>query len=66
MATRVYKQRFRESGDEFIAKGPDQQKMPVFRVTDRSEVRTKMTFPACLRFMPYAELIGGLVTEDAA
>ncbi|MCY3731978.1 MAG: hypothetical protein OXF98_11605 [Rhodospirillaceae bacterium] len=61
----TYTQRFRDSGDEFVARGTDRDYLPVFKVNGDCEELTKATFPGCLRFMPYAEPIGDMVvTED--
>ena len=62
MAT--YTQRFRDSDQEFVARGTDHDLLPVFMIVDGEEERVPhMTFPACLKFMPYAEPIGDLVID---
>ena len=47
---------FRDGDDEFVAKGRGHVK-PVYELLDGSLSITRMTFPSCLRFMPYAEVL---------
>ena len=62
MAT-VYTQRFRHFAKEFVARGTDLRRLPVYRVIDGAEHLTDITYPACLKFMPDAELIGPMEAE---
>ena len=60
MATQ-YTQRFRDFDAEFVARGTDRQRMAVFKIIDGEEqLMPKMTFPGCLKFMPYAEALSPL------
>ena len=55
----LYTQRFRDSGQEFAARGFDRWQLPVFEIQpDGTEKCTVLFFPACIRFMIYAEPIG--------
>ena len=61
----VYTQRFRNCDAEFIVRGTDPDDLPVFLVLpDGDERKTAGRFPACLRFMPHAELIGEFETDS--
>ena len=47
-----------------MARGTDCKLMPVFKIVDGKGQRAqRMTYPACLEFMPYAEPIGDLGIE---
>ena len=51
-----YVQEFQNAEDLFVAIGTDVDFLIVYQQTDQpSLVKTKMTFPGCLRFLPYAE-----------
>ncbi len=56
--------RFRNGDQEFVARGDDSWKMQVFEVVDGELCETKMLFPSCLKFMPYAEEIVGEVDDN--
>lgn len=60
MTTQIlYTQRFRDGGKEFVARGFNRWKLPVFEVQpDGTEKCTSVFFPACIRLMTYAELTG--------
>ena len=51
---------WRNGDDGFLAFGQDPEQLPVYRVTGAIRdpdvlYPTKLLFPSCLRFMPYAE-----------
>lgn len=55
----LYTQRFRDGGKEFVARGFNRWKLPVFEIQPNgTEKCTKLFFPTCIRFMIYAELTG--------
>ena len=50
---------FKDGEQEYMAAGRDKNRMPVYEVAHGAErnylIPTRMHFPGCLRFMPYAE-----------
>ena len=53
-----YVARFSNGSDSrYVAYGRDETDMPVFSILpDRVHVKTRMRYPMCLRFMPYATM----------
>ena len=57
----LYTQRFRDNGQEFVARGFDRWQLPVFEIQpDGTEKCTMIFFPACIQFTINAEPIGEL------
>ena len=58
----VWLARFRSGGESFIAYGPYQYMMPVYHRGDGiHHPKTKLLFPSCMKFLPYA--IGGTMVR---
>lgn len=56
--TKLQVEEFRNAEDVFVAFGEEDDKMkPVYERSDLGLRKTLMTFPGCLRFMPYAESV---------
>ena len=53
-----YVQRFRNGSEKYVAYGTNPKRMRVYEPLPTSHRRTKMHFPNCLKFMPYAVAIG--------
>ena len=47
---------FKNEEDRYAAYGSDVSLMPVYEILSDSLQRTRMMFPACFKFMPYAEI----------
>ena len=57
---RYYVQEFVNGDSLYIATGSDAERLDVYELDAAgSRYSTRLTFPACLRFMPYAEPRGG-------
>lgn len=48
--------RFKNGDQEFLAIGENRDLMEVYRLESGRVVRTRTSFPNCLKFMPYAEI----------
>ena len=48
--------KFNNGGDRFVALGENRDNMDVYRLLESGLLKTKISFPACLRFMPYVEI----------
>ena len=51
--------RFTNDDETYVALGRNAERMPVFQVGESSSIRTKMFFPACMKFMPDADVEEG-------
>ena len=57
MAETWWSIRWKNGDDSLAAIGVRNDRMPVYRENGARLRRTKMSFPSCLRFMPYAEIV---------
>ena len=62
---------WRNGDDAFLALGPDREQLPVYRVVGAvrdpdSLHASKLLFPSCLKWMPYADPVVDLVEISEA
>ncbi len=48
--------KFNNGDQEFVAIGDNRNDMDVYRIAANEAVKTNISFPNCLKFMPYAEI----------